>query len=288
MPKVFISHSYGDKYFVNLLVALLEFHEIEACCTSYSTQDGTRLLEDSNDNFKNVDVLMVVVSNNAVKSGLVEKEIAIFQKERHQGIMIPIILDSTDPCDLSDRLGRYRAIEFHQCMLKGFRDLFQLFNKEFLHHREKGKGKHLRSAKERRKIGELRRSGIILRMRAGFWDSYSNKTGFDKDEQLRVKEKEIIKAINFLETEARRYKYLAPNGRSIDPKHILQESANYVWKRIRKSNRYQFKAVELVQSIIDEILSRVQVIPIDRRVRDDRRKNDTRDEDRAIVTKELA
>jgi hypothetical protein len=62
--KAFISHATLDKNFVNLLVALLEFHYVEAWCSLTNLQPGDPFREEIANAIRRANVLLVHLGVN--------------------------------------------------------------------------------------------------------------------------------------------------------------------------------------------------------------------------------
>lgn len=79
MQPVFISHSSEDRYFVNLLVALLEYHGIRTWCSTDDIRGSHQYRDEINKALEKAGSLIVVVSKHSAESKWVIKEFVRFQ-----------------------------------------------------------------------------------------------------------------------------------------------------------------------------------------------------------------
>ena len=282
MAKIFVSHSTEDRYFVNLLVALLEFHGLETCCSLSHLQAGTQSRKEIESALRDADFLIVITSQNTIKSRSVTKGVAFFQAHKPDSQILPLHLDSTNLDDVVDGLKNHHAIDFTQCMLTGFEELLSLFGKEFLPHFARIQNKRQpdrRSDADRRESVDRRDSILIRRLRVGFWSAYSQSTGMGKFDDLTMGMNNLFKVIDSLQVEVSKYEYVNTTGVPCDCREVLEKSTHNVWEIMRDKERTA-KAVYVIDAIVEDISRNYEVKPTSRRgsgrrsESDDRRRND--------------
>src|SRR5208283_2824842 len=97
MESVFVSHVAEDAWFVNLLVKVLKFHELEVAASS-GHEPGVRQRKEPT--LATAHNLVVVVSNHSLTSAAVSGEIAVFRDRQPGGRIIALTLDSSSPAGL--------------------------------------------------------------------------------------------------------------------------------------------------------------------------------------------
>jgi hypothetical protein len=171
MLPAFISHSSEDRYFVNLLVALLKFHGNKTWCSSAYIQASEQYRNEIDKALEAAGSLIVVVSRHSAELKWVIKEFIRFQTLKSEAPVLPLILDDTDLTDLVDGLEAYQAIDFRPCMKTGFEKLMAVYGKTFLPSSRK---KPLVKDQERRTASADRRSSDLRkRLKVGFQISYT-------------------------------------------------------------------------------------------------------------------
>ena len=274
--SAFISHASGDRYFVNLLVALLKFHEVRTWWSEYNIEPGTRFRVVIDDGLENAESLIVVVSQHAAASKWVTKELVAFQEKRPDARVIPLLLDGTNPDHVVDRLTDYQALSFADDMLCGFEKLTELYGKRFLPRIERRTNETRRNVAERRSTGERRKSGMLQRMRFGFWKAYHGAWGTDKFSDIPLSVQQMIRTNETLAEEADRYLYRKPDGIYVPAKTVLEEATNQIWQEYRR--RHVMKAVHLMEAIAEYIHDTYGVSQPERRQLPTRRENGERRE----------
>lgn len=258
MSRVFISHSSEDKYFVNLLAALLEFHHIETWCGTTDSQPGIKLSNEIENAIDNSDALLVVSSKISQNSEGIIKELSFFQAKKPKGQIIPLLIDSMNLDETFPGFKNYQCIDFTQCMLTGFETLLSVFNKEFLPHSEHRGGEDRRDHSGRRIIKERRIAPIIQRMRIGFWKNYASFSGAGKFDELRLGVKERFQVIEYLNSPANEFIYFDNDGHQCDSFAVLENSIFIVWEDFRKQDEF-IKAIYVIEAITEEIYKRYDV-----------------------------
>ncbi|MCK5059303.1 MAG: toll/interleukin-1 receptor domain-containing protein [Candidatus Aminicenantes bacterium] len=280
MAKVFISHSSEDKYFVNLLVALLDFHYIETWCSLTNLHPGTKFPGEIENALKTSDYMLVVVSENSIKSKWITKEISVFETRKPGSLVIPLLLESVDLDEVVPGLSDYQSIDFMKCMLTGFKELLQLFGKEFLPRSERRSGEKRRDGENRRKSENRRSTNLTQRMRLGFWKSYSSACGIGKFDDLWLSVRERFKVIDYLKYAANEYVYLDETKNKCDIDDVLEKATNIVWEELRKKDEF-VKVIYVIEAVAEEIKRNYIVKPIERRTKSGRRSVvDRRDDDK--------
>jgi hypothetical protein len=268
MAKVFISHSSKDHYFVCLLVKLLKFHYIDTWCSSYDIQPGTQFPLVIEHAIKDANLLLVVTSENTIQSKWVTKEIAIFQTQNEEAVVVPLLLDSTNLDSIVPGLNYYQAIDFSQSMLEGCESLFCLLGKEFLSYKNRRNNPARRDSDERR-TKDRRESTLIQRMRRGFWKSYYQSTGKGEFDELADSIYEKLKISNSLLSEASKYKYFDSANHEFDPKQVLEVVTHKVWNAMKDGRT--FRPIYLIEGIAEEIYDHYRIERHFERRRDGRR-----------------
>lgn len=128
MKKVFISHSYQDKKFVELLEHQLSKHRIKTFNNYNEIVEGDNVAEKITSLIEKTDYVIVVFSKNGVKSKWVNFELSatlINEISRNEIIIIPIIIEDCEvPYSLQDR----NIIDLRTVSDGRFKDLADLIN----------------------------------------------------------------------------------------------------------------------------------------------------------------
>ena len=259
MSDVFVSYQSDDKRFVNLLVKLLEFHHINVWCDSSGIQIGTKFSQEIQDGLNNANSMVVVCSNNSLKSKWITKAFSHFQATKQGGLIVPAILEPVNLDEVSPGLRDYQAVDFTQCMYTGFNTLLRCFDSEFLPSVER------RDKPNRRDSSEIERrsSQLIQRMRIGFWSSYNRETGVGKHNILDYFVSDKMNAMRALTKELKKYTFKNKvSGDSIDRNEVLKESIDQVWEIARGSS---YSAIYAIEALAEHIHFNYSVLPITRR-----------------------
>ena len=220
MQPVFISHSSNDRYFVNLLVALLEFHGIKTWCSADDILGSHQYRDEINKALKNAESLIVVVSKNSFESKWVIKEFVQFQTLKPEAPILPLLLDDTDLSQFVDGLEAYQAIDFRDCMKTGFEKLTAVFGKTFLPSTVK---KSLPKDQDRRdRAGDRRSADMKQRLRVGFQLSYTRVVSIGTFNMSKLVSETLAE-------EVVKYLYLDADGNEKDPGQILKEVTDKIW-----------------------------------------------------------
>jgi len=222
MQPVFISHSSQDRYFVNLLVALLEYHGIRTWCSNEDIQGSRQYRDEINNALNKAESLIVVVSAHSAESKWVIKEFVQFQTMKPKASILPLILDDTDLAGFVDGLEAYQAIDFRPCMKAGFEKVMAVYGKTFL---PSSRTKSPPKDQERRAVsGDRRSSDMKQRLRVGFQLSYTRAVSVGKFNPSML-------VMETLAGEAVKYHYFDSEGREHDPRQVLQEVAAAIWNQ---------------------------------------------------------
>src|SRR5690349_17426000 len=111
MSKIFVSHSHKDADLVELFVRLLKFHDFDPWYSGSDLRLG-KFTDAIRQNLALADILVVVVSKNAMESQWVLEEITRFVQAGQGKAVIPLQLDQTQPRDLLASLDQYQAFPF--------------------------------------------------------------------------------------------------------------------------------------------------------------------------------
>lgn len=260
MNNVFISHADEDQYFVNLFASLLEFHFIKIWYCRFKLKPGDKFESEIDEAINKSDTLIAIVSKHTLTSNWVKKEILNFQGKKPEAKIIPILLEPVKLNDIVPGLETYQYIDFSQCMLTGFRDLFAIFDKKFLDFPDRRKKADRRAKKD----VDRRKSPLIQRMRRGFWNTYSSASGYSKFDTVELDYYLRYKVMDALEPEAKRYDFFDKEGNLCNIKEqVLEESTYKVWDNMR--DRENIKAVVVIEAVAEEICKLFEVKPKDRR-----------------------
>lgn len=269
MAKIFISHASDDRYFVDLLAKLLEFHYIETWYCYSDIEPGCKYRNEIDEGIDQADSLIVVVSDNSLKSKWVTREIAIFQAKRPDAKIIPLLLGPmVNPDDVFDGLKEYQSINFNENMLAGFEKLFVLFDKEFLPQAERRDGTDRRTD-DRRNGADRRASDMRQRFRIGFWKCYSAASGASKFDDFSLTVHNRMKVMDILESEIRKYEYFDKEGNRFEIEARELDKLTYeVWEDM--SGRGYLTAIIAIEAIAEKISQKYIIKQIDRRKKDRR------------------
>jgi hypothetical protein len=253
MPKVFIAHVSSDRYFVDLLAELLQYHHIE--------------VRREADDQPEADYLLVVGSKYSRGSAALEQAISSFQIGKGRANIVPILLDDTTPEQISASLRGIKGISFHASMLDGFRSLLKTFGKDFLPDPNKRSGND-RRASDRRSM-DRRKSPVAQRLRYGLWKLYEGETGCGKFDVSYLTLGERLKAIDVLQKELQKYECFTRDGSSYRPSKMeLDKLTSDVWQELGRQG--YLTAVIMIEALADRVMKQYELRPIDRRS-DDRR-----------------
>lgn len=257
---VFVSHAHEDRSFADFLVEILKRHGVETWLGTANMAPGCRFHEQIDSALAGADSLLIVVSQNALRSRWVHYEVSYFHARRPGCPIVPLMLDATEPNAVHDRLGDYQYLRFDDSMLQGFRDLLAIFGKSFLGQSETG----LRAPVERRSGLDRRCSSVLQRLRKGFWFAYYRATEAGKFDRLHLDVQHLCATVDALLPEALKYTYrdVTSGDQREDAKAILMQSAQSVWDRMRDRD---LRAGLLIEAIAEDICERFRVTAIDRR-----------------------
>lgn len=128
MTKIFISHSYQDKKFVNLLTNRLRDDGIQVWTDEKELAVGDNIEEKITDAIKKTDYFIVVLSKNSTNSKWVNFELSatrLKEISQEQNIILPVLIEDCEiPFSLRDRLFsdfRYSFDEGYAKLLKALK-----------------------------------------------------------------------------------------------------------------------------------------------------------------------
>jgi hypothetical protein len=254
MTPVFISHSSEDRYVVNLIAVLLEFHGIATWCSSEDIRGSHQYRSEIDKALENAGSLIVVVSRHSAQSKWVIKEFIRFQTLKPEAPVLPILLDDTQPMDLVDGLEVFQSVDFHACMKTGFEKVLAVYGKTFLPSARKKKIP--KELDRREQSSDRRTSDIRKRLRVGFQISYTRAITAGTFNMSRL-------VADTLMDEARRYFFTNQAGEKIDPQTVLREAMDHVWSRSSEDERGNITA--LIERIAETIHQNYTVEMKDRR-----------------------
>ncbi|NQU04896.1 MAG: toll/interleukin-1 receptor domain-containing protein, partial [Calditrichaeota bacterium] len=238
---------------------------------SQKIKAGSLYKEAIKESIKCCDGMIAIVSNNSLTSKWVTSEITGFQTHHPKAPIIPIRLDSTELEKITPGLSAYQAVNFQECMLTGFTNLFARFNIEFL---PKSHSKDSKRRNEGRRLnGDRRRAHYIKqRMRKCFWEAYSKTTGSEKFELMDLGFRNVNRIINSLVQSAEDFEYINDTGSSTVPLEALSKT---IYKNIEywRSREFDHKitAVNVIESIAEDLNDIFTVTLLDRRLVQERR-----------------
>ena len=267
--KVFISYTHHDRHFVPLLRELLELHHHQPWSAMTDAEIGARFVEKIDGALRDADVLIAVLSKRSVVSKWVTKEIAAFQALKPDARIVPLLLEPVDLDAVSPGLRQYQAINFGQCLLTGFRDLFKTFDNEFLSRAEIGDRRKPADGgvtRDRRSGADRRRSSTRQRMQIGFLLGYSReaqRSGLNPI-PTSVMQAERIKQV--LLSEAEKYTYADPfNGQKLSPRSVLDRAVDGIWSVV--GHEPNAEGGKIFRMLADDIHRATEVSMMDRRKR---------------------
>lgn len=128
MTKVFISHSYQDRKFVNQLTSKLTDDGIKVWTDEKELAIGDNIAEKINDAIKKTDYFIVVLSKNSINSKWVNFELSatrLNEISKEQNIILPVLIEDCEiPFSLSDRFYsdfRYSFDEGYSRLIKALK-----------------------------------------------------------------------------------------------------------------------------------------------------------------------
>ena len=176
MASVFMSYAREDRVYHPLLVSVLKAHRVDVWYDTAGIPAGTKFDEALHEGLAAAETLIVVVTQAALRSKWVAREVATFTGMKPDGRVLPLLFEPVAPDELFDGLGRVQAIPFHHDLDAGFRALLAAFGKEFLPVVENRSGVERRRA-DRRRERDRRRTAVWRRLGWGMWRDYRVATG---------------------------------------------------------------------------------------------------------------
>lgn len=268
MDKIFVSHAPEDVGFVNLLVALLEHHNLEICCTSSDLKYGAASRQDIRITLNGTEILLAVLSEKSAESIIKFGEIEEFRLLKPDSPVILLLLDSSISEETIKRFECTRIINFANRMLAGYEELLKLFDREFLGKSDQGEPKKRKTP--RRKKADRRGKSLARRMRVGFWLSYARSSGKGKFDDIDLGLHEQHKIIESLKNDAENYEYTDQAGQPVETEQALQNVMTKTSEEIYDWTS-EVKAIHVIEAIAEELMDGYDVRTVDRRNSDERR-----------------
>lgn len=230
---------------------MLEFHGIDYWYSARNLTGGDHFPARIDSAVESADAMLLVVSENALRSEWVVHEIKTFKDVRPAGRIVPLIISEIDPRHLAALgIADLHYIRFSDCFLTGFEALFQLFDQDFLKPRLTVRNK------------DRRISSVRQRLRYGFWKNYHEATGSGKFEEFDRRFSQVQKLIEALKPSAASYTFVSREGkRPCDSPDAVEATVREVCSSLGSG----MKAITVVESIAESLWERFEVIPRDRR-----------------------
>jgi TIR domain len=276
MTRVFISHSSADKYFVDLLVEVLQYHHIDVWYDTAGIEVGDKYKDEIDKGLASSDYLIVVASKSSCGSKWVTREIATFNVTKGDSFIIPIVLEPINLNEVFDGLKDVQGVLFYKNMLAAFQSLLGVFGQKFLARVDRRSDAERRGL-DRRDDKDRRQSSVIQRFRIGLWKCYEDKAGVGKFDQYDLSLSSRLKALDILQNELDKYNYYDKDG----IKHELSigelDRITYeVWEEM--GTRSYVTTIIVIEAVAEKIYNSYTVEPINRRTEDRRSNTDRRDE----------
>jgi hypothetical protein len=125
MEKIFISHSSKDKDFVDKLIAELEHLKLDFWYDKWEIKTGDSILDKLSDGLSKADGVLIVLSENSIKSNWVKEELKIALNKRISNEKIKILPIRIDNCDIPIFLSDTRYADFSLDYDTGLSDLIR-------------------------------------------------------------------------------------------------------------------------------------------------------------------
>ena len=260
MIKIYVSHSPADSYFAKLLIALLKFHHLETWYRLKKLPPDTTLSEE----IENADYFVAIMSKNSLQSQEIQEELALRKKQQAEPAVIPILLDKIDFDHTIFELNKQKAIDFSECMLTGFQNLFTAFGAEFIPCIE-------RRAEDKRRAGIDRRkeSQILKRLRTDLWNGFHTATSMQEFDTFRFEADMLLDVRESIKKEVGKYAYQDSAGKPCEIDQVLDVSTGEVWKTLK--HKKAVTALVVIAAISEKIHNTFKVKPIGRRTKSNRR-----------------
>lgn len=99
MAKFFLSHNHSDKSFVRILASDLKSFGIDSWVDEAEMSYGESLIEKIQNSIENVDYVLVILSENSIKSNWVKVELEMaltLEIEGKRNFVIPLVIDNVE------------------------------------------------------------------------------------------------------------------------------------------------------------------------------------------------
>lgn len=130
MTFVFVSHCSEDNYFVDFLAELLRFHHVAVWVDRTRLEAGANFTVEIEQALRECDMMIVVISEHAVRSQWVVREVSHFRAVASDRPVIPLVLDSrADPDRIYEGLGLITQLRCYESLLDSLRKLMELLGR---------------------------------------------------------------------------------------------------------------------------------------------------------------
>lgn len=282
MTRAFVSYSAKDKYFVDFLVELLEFHHVDVWVDRNKLRGGAEFSSDIDQALVSCDCLIVVISQHSANSQWMTREISTFRTANPDRPIIPLaLIEDADAEKIYGGLGQIQKIRFYESYRDGFGELLRLCNRTLFPHVERRNSTDRRSEDRRqanrREGGDRRVGPIERRLRVGIQKGYRQSPGARQDFES-VWAHDVGRLVRFLTDDGTPLSLFdfvdRQTGESVTPDfRTLQVMAHKSWES-NDAKRLQ-GIVYIIDDIVRELTSLYVITTKDRR-EDDRRTEERR------------
>jgi len=281
MQSAFISYSRDDNYFLTLLVGILDYYRVPYWHDNGGISLGAKYEEQIEQGLSNADSLLAILSENALRSTWMAREIASFRKEKPEGMIVPLLLQPVRPDELFKGLSDYQAVDFTNDMWAGFEQLLAFFGEPFLAPLEHRTGEDRRTG-ERRLREDRRRAPISDRLYQGMWKSYTISTGQGEAEpfgQPIGSIRQVAKLATVLSepgSELARYEFRNRATGKVEEMTFERVHDLTYLARQDMEGPYTLKHAWVVERLAEILVERYEVRPLERRENERRSDRDRR------------
>lgn len=271
---IFISYSREDKSTAELIAELLDAHGLQPWYDQHSIEVGAKYIEKIERSIKAADAMIIILSENAIRSKWVTREITLFRSKPEKAIIIPMKIEDVLPDDVYDGLGEYHCVDYRKEPLASLKKIFQVLGKEFLditHNTHKATEEN-RSV-ERRK-SDRREAPPEVKLRNGLWKAFSKATELGKFEIFEpiFSRHSRIDLIGEMLAELRKYNVTAPGGEAVELRFTEFETiVATAWEQATARNP-NITAIAAAEAIANALRAKYKITPKDRRQQDRRQK----------------
>jgi hypothetical protein len=237
----------------------------------HSIEVGAKYVEKIERSIKAADAMIIILSENAIKSKWVTREITLFRSKPEKAIIIPVKIEDVLPDAVYDGLGEYHCVDYKKEPLASLKKIFQVLGKEFLDINHRAIEEH--RAVERRK-SDRREAPPEVKLRNGLWKAFSKATELGKFEIFEpiFSRHSRIDLIGEMLAELRKYNVMAPGGEAIELRFTEFETiVAMAWEQATAHNR-SITAIAAAEAIANALRAKYKITPKDRRQQDRRQK----------------